>query len=133
VGVTAVLSNAEVVIRALNVGVDGLNRWSFTNRGDLDGQWQLVRSWDRERKAFFEEVAPSPDDHCTSTRWMSPRSVLTFRLEPLRSLEPTGRAFTLPSRSVTVLSHLDLKHQQDGVTAEGASPAPERQSRRGRR
>lgn len=56
----AVLSNAEVVIRALNVGVDGLNRWSFTNRGDLDGQWQLVRTWDRERKSFLEEIRPEP-------------------------------------------------------------------------
>ena len=56
----AVLSNAEVVIRALGVGVDGLNRWSFTNRGDLDGQWQLVRTWDRERKTSFEEVTPEP-------------------------------------------------------------------------
>jgi len=56
----AVLSNAEVVIRSLNVGVDGLNRWSFTNRGDLDGQWQLVRTWDRDRKAFLNEVLPEP-------------------------------------------------------------------------
>jgi hypothetical protein len=56
----AVLSNAEVVIRALNVGVDGLNRWSFTNRGDLDGQWQLVQTWDRNRKVFLEEVTPEP-------------------------------------------------------------------------
>jgi hypothetical protein len=56
----AVLSNAEVVIRALAVGVDGLNRWSFTNRGDLDGQWQLVRTWDRKTKAFLDEVVPEP-------------------------------------------------------------------------
>jgi hypothetical protein len=56
----AVLSNAEVVIRGLNAGVDGLNRWSFTNRGDLDGQWQLVRTWDRERRVHLPEVAPEP-------------------------------------------------------------------------
>jgi hypothetical protein len=56
----AVLSNAEVVIRALNAGADGLNRWSFTNRGDLDGQWQLVRTWDRERRAYRDEVSPEP-------------------------------------------------------------------------
>jgi len=56
----AVLSNAEVVIRALNSGVDGLNRWSFTNRGDLDGQWQLLRTWDRDRKVFYEEIHPEP-------------------------------------------------------------------------
>jgi hypothetical protein len=56
----AVLSNAEVVIRGLNAGVDGLNRWSFTNRGDLDGQWQLLRTWDRARRAHLSEVAPEP-------------------------------------------------------------------------
>jgi hypothetical protein len=56
----AVLSNAEVVIRALAAGVDGLNRWSFTNRGDLDGQWQLVRTWDRKRKVHLDEVLPEP-------------------------------------------------------------------------
>ena len=56
----AVLSNAEVVIRALNAGADGLNRWSFTNRGDLDGQWQLVRTWDRDRKVHLSDVTPEP-------------------------------------------------------------------------
>jgi hypothetical protein len=59
-GYAAVLSNAEVVVRALEAGVDGLNRWSFTNRGDLDGQWQLVRTWDRRRRTWLEDVAPEP-------------------------------------------------------------------------
>lgn len=36
------LKNAQFIIRALNVGVDGFSRWSFTNRGDVDGQWQMV-------------------------------------------------------------------------------------------
>ncbi len=59
-GWDAALSNAEKVLRGLAVGVDGFNRWSFTNRGDLDGQWQLVRTWDAEGKRHFDEVTPEP-------------------------------------------------------------------------
>jgi hypothetical protein len=56
----ALLSNAEVVIRGLRSGVDALNRWSFTNRGDLDGQWQLVRTWDPKARAYLNRVTPEP-------------------------------------------------------------------------
>ena len=56
----ALLSNAEVVIRGLRSGVDGLNRWSFTNRGDLDGQWQIVRTWDPKARAYLDRVTPEP-------------------------------------------------------------------------
>jgi len=49
----AVLSVAEKVLRGLNAGVDGFNRWSFLNRGDQDGQWQLVRTWDLEHKRYL--------------------------------------------------------------------------------
>ncbi len=60
----AVLSNAETIIRGLRAGVDGFNRWSFTNRGDLDGQWQLVRTWDIEKKTYYSEVTPEPVPYC---------------------------------------------------------------------
>ena len=56
----AALSNAGDVIRGLRAGVDGFNRWSFTNRGDLDGQWQLLLTWDRDKKEYFREVTPEP-------------------------------------------------------------------------
>ncbi|MGA3326076.1 MAG: hypothetical protein ABSF45_16515 [Terriglobia bacterium] len=52
------LVNAEKVIGGMNVGVDGFNRWSFTNRGDLDGQWQLVRTFDTNRWEYFQRVVP---------------------------------------------------------------------------
>jgi len=52
----AALSNANDVIRALRAGVDGVNRWSFTNRGDLDGQWQLIQTFDRDKKEYLDEV-----------------------------------------------------------------------------
>jgi hypothetical protein len=54
----AALSNANDVIRALRANVDGVNRWSFTNRGDLDGQWQLIQTYDRETKTYLGNVVP---------------------------------------------------------------------------
>ena len=56
----AALSNADKILRGLNVGVDAFNRWSFINRGDLDGQFQLVRTWNRDRKAYTPRVTPEP-------------------------------------------------------------------------
>jgi len=54
----AALSNANDVIRAIRAGTDGVNRWSFTNRGDLDGQWQLIHTFDRENKTYLKEINP---------------------------------------------------------------------------
>ena len=57
----AALSNANDVIRALRAGADGVNRWSFTNRGDLDGQWQLIHTFDRETKTYLSEIKPEKE------------------------------------------------------------------------
>jgi hypothetical protein len=54
----AVLSNASDIISCLNLGADGMNRWSFVNRGDLDGQWQLIQTWDREGEKYLEKIEP---------------------------------------------------------------------------
>jgi hypothetical protein len=56
----AALSNAESILRGLAAGVGAFNRWSFTNRGDLDGQWQLIRTWDIENQRYYEEVEVEP-------------------------------------------------------------------------
>ena len=56
----AALSNAQKVLFGLNIGVDGFSRWSFLNRGDIDGQWQLVRTWDLMNKAYYDRVVPEP-------------------------------------------------------------------------
>jgi hypothetical protein len=56
----AAMSNAESILRGMEAGVDAFNRWSYTNRGDLDGQWQLVRTWDVEKKAYLREVVIEP-------------------------------------------------------------------------
>lgn len=58
------LSNASDVVCGLNIGVDGFNRWSFVNRGDLDGQWQLVRTYDIEKKCYTKDVTPEKCAYC---------------------------------------------------------------------
>jgi hypothetical protein len=42
----------------MNLGVDAFNRWSFTNRGDMDGQWQLVNTYDLQTKTYTKTVKP---------------------------------------------------------------------------
>ena len=59
----SVLKDAELVIRRLNAGVDGFNRWSFLNRGDLDGQWQFVETWDRKQKRLLGQFTPHPNTY----------------------------------------------------------------------
>ncbi len=56
----AALSNAETVLRGMAAGVGAFNRWSFTNRGDLDGQWQLIHTWDTLNHRYCEKVSPEP-------------------------------------------------------------------------
>ena len=59
----AVLACSELIIRLANAGVDGFNRWSFLNRGDLDGQWQFVDTWDRKQKKLLTEFPPHPNSY----------------------------------------------------------------------
>jgi len=56
----AALSNAESILRGMAVGVSAFNRWSFTNRGDLDGQWQLIRTWDIDNKKYYNQIDVEP-------------------------------------------------------------------------
>ncbi|MBS0000286.1 MAG: cellulase family glycosylhydrolase [Cyclobacteriaceae bacterium] len=57
------LKDTELIIRAMNLGVDGFNRWSFINRGNLDGQWQLVDTWDSERIRLLDAFTPHPNSY----------------------------------------------------------------------
>lgn len=73
------LVNADKVIQGMNVGVDGFNRWSFTNRGDLDGEWQLVRTFDSNSWQYFERVVPEPVPYFSYgilTRFMAKHSAV---------------------------------------------------------
>jgi hypothetical protein len=55
------LQNAALIVEALRRGVDGVNRWSFTNRGNLDGQWQLVDTWDPVANRMLDRFTPHPN------------------------------------------------------------------------
>ena len=57
------LKDAELVVRGLNAGVDGFNRWSFVNRGDLDGQWQMISTWDQTNKTLLQTIRPFPNSY----------------------------------------------------------------------
>jgi hypothetical protein len=60
-GYEAGLKNASLVVRAINAGADGFNRWSFVNRGDLDGQWQLLDTWDINANRLLTVYKPHPN------------------------------------------------------------------------
>jgi hypothetical protein len=57
-GYEAGMMNASLVVGGINAGVDGFNRWSFLNRGDLDGQWQLVDTWDVKAGRLLPKFTP---------------------------------------------------------------------------
>lgn len=59
----SVLAAAEYILRNANAGVDAFNRWSFLNRGDLDGQWQFVDTWDPKQKKLLAEFVPHPNSY----------------------------------------------------------------------
>ncbi len=54
----SMLHDVQLMIRMCNAGIDGMNRWSFTNRGDLDGQWQLIDTWDTATHSIRKEITP---------------------------------------------------------------------------
>ncbi len=59
----AAMKDAELVLRGLNLGVDGFNRWSFVNRGDLDGQWQMIETWNPKTHGLLKKFAPAPNSY----------------------------------------------------------------------
>jgi hypothetical protein len=59
----SVLVGSELILRGANAGIDGFNRWSFLNRGDLDGQWQYLDTWDPKNKKPLTEFTPHPNSY----------------------------------------------------------------------
>jgi hypothetical protein len=57
------LKDASLVVRAIRAGVDGVSHWSFINRGDQDGQWQLVDTWDLARNRLLPTFTPHPNSY----------------------------------------------------------------------
>jgi hypothetical protein len=60
---TSLMHDIQLVIRLCNAGVDGMNRWSFLNRGDLDGQWQMIDTWDTSKHRMLDEIRPHPNSY----------------------------------------------------------------------
>ena len=57
----AAVKDAELVVRGMNLGVDGFNRWSFINRGDLDGHWEMIQTWDAAKQKLLKDFTPKPN------------------------------------------------------------------------
>lgn len=62
-GYESVLKDCELIVRRLNAGADGFNRWSFLNRGDLDGAWQFIETWDRQAGKLLQDFTPYPNTY----------------------------------------------------------------------
>ena len=96
------LADAELVVRRLNAGVDGFNRWSFLNRGDLDGQWQFIETWDRKAGKLLQKYTPHPNTYFVTgllSRFTAKHSdVLRCRVEGGRSGD-WQRVFAVALRS----------------------------------
>jgi hypothetical protein len=96
------LKDAELVIRRINAGVDGFNRWSFLNRGDLDGQWQFIETWDRKEGKLLKQYTPHPNTYFMLgllSRFTAKHSdVLGCRVDSLRS-DPWRQVFAAALRS----------------------------------
>ena len=54
----ATLKDTELLIRCIQLGLDGLSHWSFVNRGDMDAQWQYIDTWGHWPKMWLKEARP---------------------------------------------------------------------------
>jgi hypothetical protein len=124
------LKNASLVLRGINAGVDGFNRWSFTNRGNLDGQWQLVRTWDVDRNRLLDSFVPQPNAYyqfAMLSRYLPKHSgVLVSRveapfLEPDRKLVAAALASRKDDVTILVVNEsyrpVDLNMELEGLRA----------------
>jgi Cellulase (glycosyl hydrolase family 5) len=59
----SVLKDIQLVVRFSNIGVDAFNKWSFLNRGDLDGKWQFINTWNPDTHSFLETVTPRKNQY----------------------------------------------------------------------
>jgi hypothetical protein len=93
----AAIKDAELVVRGLNAGVEGFNRWSFVNRGDLDGQWQMISTWDPTNKALLKTITPFPNSYFVYgliSRLTAKHSTLVATERTGGELEGLPRVFT---------------------------------------
>lgn len=81
----AARSNASDIALGMNLGVDGFNRWSFTNRGNMDAQWQLVKTYDIDTRNYIKNIVPENEayyGYAMVTRFMGKYvSVLSLKTD----------------------------------------------------
>jgi hypothetical protein len=120
----AALSNAESILRGMEVGVSAFNRWSFTNRGDLDGQWQLIRTWDAERKRYYDEIEIEPVAFYgfgILTRFSIKNSSVVFT-ESIKDPDILSQSLKSPSGAITTyIVNKSDKEQSIKLTLSGIS------------
>ncbi len=120
----AALSNANDIIRGLNSGVDGFNRWSFTNRGDLDGQWQLVKTYDAAAKKYVSAVEPENaayygfgiisrflHKNATTIHWFTEFCIQGVKPAAFKNQDGNIVIFLVNQRQAAVNLHLTLPDQ----------------------
>jgi hypothetical protein len=120
----AALSNAESILRGMAVGVSAFNRWSYTNRGDLDGQWQLIRTWDMENKKYYDKVEIEPIAfYCYGilTRFAFKDSSVVFT-ETINNTNILSQSFISPGGEITTyIINKSNKEQLIKLTISGIS------------
>ncbi len=98
----AAIKDAELVVRALNAGVEGFNRWSFINRGDLDGQWQMIDTWDPVKKTLLKSFLPKPNAYFVYgliSRLTAKHSTRVLTVTVGGQIDGTNRVFAAALRS----------------------------------
>jgi hypothetical protein len=130
------LKNASLVVRGLNAGVDGFNRWSFTNRADLDGQWQLVRTWDIDHNRLLDTFTPQPNAYyqfAMLSRFLPKHAgVLETRVEaPFdeKDRKLVATALRTPKGNLTLLVVNESHRAADAAIKLDGLPAPVRLQR----
>jgi hypothetical protein len=101
-GFPTAMRDAEMVVRDLSAGVDGFNRWSLLNRGDLDGPWQLVQTWDITNKKLLESYMPFPNAYYfvgLLSRYTAKHSAVLSCSVRGGMIEPHPRVFAAALRS----------------------------------
>lgn len=113
----AAIKDAELVVRAMNVGVEGFNRWSFVNRGDLDGTWQMIDTWDPRSRKPLRTVTPRPNSYYVYgliSRFVAKHSNVMMTETIGGQIDATNRVFAAalksPQRNMTWLIVNDAPH-----------------------
>ncbi len=98
----AAMKDAELVVRGINMGVDGFNRWSFINRGDLDGHWEMIQTWDERNHRMLKKFTPKPNAYFVYgmiSRFTAKHSAVLACERTGGQVEGIDRVFTAALRS----------------------------------